>query len=143
MEYKWNGVIASLVVWIIFVLILVLMEYKWNIHDAWIICRRYRLNPCFNGIQMEPSQNYEEYFTCNVLILVLMEYKWNVEKHGAYLVLACLNPCFNGIQMESYSTCEKGPYIIHYNNGSFFANDLLESTVNISKNDINKLFILL
>ena len=68
-----------------------------------------------------------------------MEPKTLVQTARHYL---SLNPCFNGIQMESYNTCEKGPYINYFNIGSFFANDLLESTVNISKNDINKPFIL-
>ena len=40
------------------VLILVLMEYKWNIRMAHSKTATVCLNPCFNGIQMEPNKFY-------------------------------------------------------------------------------------
>ena len=54
------------------------MEYIWNDDDETneqdaLPC----LNPCFNGIQMEPIGCYVSPTTAGVLILVLMEYKWN------------------------------------------------------------------
>ena len=65
------------------------------------LCRA-RLNPCFNGIQMEHlllCQSDYQYLA--VLILVLMEYKWNVNQvHFLSTPPWSLNPCFNGIQME-------------------------------------------
>ena len=64
----------------IIVLILVLMEYKWNQHPlAYEKLKEKSLNPCFNGIQMELELRVVE--ECS---------------------LFGLNPCFNGIQMERY-----------------------------------------
>ncbi len=53
MEYKWNPWYAAKVESYSQVLILVLMEYKWNTIPLNNEKDTYRLNPCFNGIQME------------------------------------------------------------------------------------------
>ena len=54
------------------------MEYKWNVlWSAQRLPSPFRLNPCFNGIQMEPEDTIIAGIRVNVLILVLMEYKWN------------------------------------------------------------------
>ena len=101
MEYKWNSTIGTIMGVNMSVLILVLMEYKWN------TCL---LAPFFTScdvlilVLMEYKWNvYLRYFMAekDVLILVLMEYKWNknIEVQNPDYEL-CLNPCFNGIQME-------------------------------------------
>ena len=55
MEYKWNGPLHNEAQSDIAVLILVLMEYKWNKMVSPNSKGLSRLNPCFNGIQMEPD----------------------------------------------------------------------------------------
>ena len=78
MEYKLNVALDEQNESVQIVLILVLMEYKWNAHCFAYKAYSYaRLNPCFNGIQMERS------------------YTGKMEDE-----YASLNPCFNGIQME-------------------------------------------
>ena len=53
MEYKWNNIGWSTYIKETIVLILVLMEYKWNDDYGSNKGNQWRLNPCFNGIQME------------------------------------------------------------------------------------------
>ena len=59
------------------VLILVLMEYKWNPRHRPKTMRSICLNPCFNGLQMELLEREVRVQESIVLIFVLMEYKWN------------------------------------------------------------------
>ena len=53
MEYKWNSIAAAKRYAAEHVLILVLMEYKWNEAMVHYWDDYGGLNPCFNGIQME------------------------------------------------------------------------------------------
>ena len=54
MEYKWNQFVMVFAAAAFVVLILVLMEYKWNTTSRPIArAITLGLNPCFNGIQME------------------------------------------------------------------------------------------
>ena len=50
MEYKWNTYDGCFLLLRLVVLILVLMEYKWNFYWLLNLAKDCCLNPCFNGI---------------------------------------------------------------------------------------------
>ena len=69
------------------VLILVLMEWRWN-GDAFhlTIEDSARLNPCSNGMALEQTKHQTKQHYLNVLILVLMEWRWNLSKLSILLI---------------------------------------------------------
>ena len=64
-----------------------------------------RLNPCFNGIQMEPMLISSSKMGLMCLNPCYNGIKMKANYGPTFIELgACLNPCYNGIKMKAIST---------------------------------------